>query len=253
MIRLTCPECQSQWYLDKNQTDGSFSHGRCPECGHLIPIPPASELQNNQLRPENKAKSHNFADSPGQKIPSTRQKCKSSSKKQLFHYIKTPLFPVFAGLMLALLFIVIQLNSYRAVTPPITPAVKESKPEISSPQSHITLDPAAEKPVELQLDPEAKTKAIDLIKHHALVADAAINIRDQQIQPALLVSSKTPATYAKSLGRQFAHYIKEIIPDNQPKPVFLVSVYYPDGSRIEVTSNNKVLDEEIISEMDNFE
>ncbi|MCK5914858.1 MAG: hypothetical protein KAG92_01865 [Deltaproteobacteria bacterium] len=203
--------------------------------------------------PENKAKSHNFAASPGQKIPNTGQKHKSSSKKQLLHYIKTPLFPVFAGLMLALLFILIRLNSNRPVTPPITPVVKESQPEISLPQAQTTLEPTVEKPVEIQLDPETKTRAIDSIKHHALVADAAINIRDQQIQPALLVSSKTPVTYAKSLGRQFAHYIKEIIPGNQPKPVFLVSVYYPDGSRIEVTNNNKVLDEEIISEMNNFE
>ncbi|HIE07968.1 MAG TPA: hypothetical protein EYP64_07975 [Desulfarculaceae bacterium] len=140
---------------------------------------------------------------------------------------------------------------------PVTYIQKNKQPQISTLKGKTVpepkLKPAKTETVKLELAPETRARAIAQIKHHALVADADINIYDQQLQLALLVSEKTPVSYSERLGRQFVHYVKELIPKERPQPSFLISVYYPDGTRIEVTTNDQFLEEEVILEMENEE
>lgn len=167
--------------------------------------------------------------------------------------IRNPLFIAVGGLILVLLLLTISLSPNQKVSS----TTEKISPTITIPQNQTSTDqgnlhPLMLKPAKLYIDPTAGTQAIAQIKHHALVADADINIHNQQLQLTLLVSDKTPASYSERLGCQFAHYVKELIQKEQ-HPTFLVSVYYPDGTRIEVTVNDQFLEEEVIQKMENEE
>jgi predicted Zn finger-like uncharacterized protein len=242
MIHLTCPECHSRCRLRKDQLNSSINQGKCPNCGHFFPIPPLGEKFDDEQYPTQ----DNTAES--------RQIISAKLKEKFKYYLQTPLVPVAAGLILVLFCIIILFGSNH----PVTSTPEKRQQVISVQKTHITPEATDENPVGAKITPavleisqEGRTKAITSIKHHALVADANINIENQQLQLALLVSDKTPVTYAEKLGRQFTHYVKEIIPDNLPEPTFLVSVYYPDGTRVEVTTNDEIQDEEVILDIDN--
>jgi hypothetical protein len=244
MIRLTCPECHSRCRLKSDETSHNFSYGRCPACGHRFPLPPADEQHN--IVPTGSEKSG--ADNRNQwgKIR------KAVVKAKITELIRNPLFISACGLIMALLLLTISLTSNREVTVTSTTKKTSLKTTISKSQAvpSPTLQTVKLKPVKLKLDLETGARAIAQIKHHALVADADINIHDQQLQLSLLVSDKTPVSYSERLGCQFVHYVKELIPKEQ-HPSFLVSVYYPDGTRIEVTINDQFPEEEIIQQMNN--
>jgi len=245
MIRLTCPECHSRCRLKTEQSKQNFSYGRCPACGHRFPLPATGDQQDIiKIEPDKSQKENR---------KQLKRIWKDVTRERTLGLIKNPLFISSLGLVLVLLLLAISLRSNR----PVTSIQKNNQTQINTlrgktaPESE--LKPAKTETVELELTPETRARAIAQIKHHALVADADINVYDQQLQLALLVSDKTPVSYSERLGRQFVHYVKELIPKEQPQPSFLISVYYPDGTRIEVTTNNQFLEEEVILEMENEE
>ena len=114
------------------------------------------------------------------------------------------------------------------------PKEKETPPHhteqnAAASSSFITTEP----PAKLSLTPQARSKAIAQIKHHALVGDADISIAGNHLQLALLVAVNTPVTYAERLGRQFGHYLNEQLTATKhqtQKPAIKISVYYPSGT-----------------------
>ncbi len=245
MIRLTCPECHSRCRLKNEQSKQKFSYGRCPVCGHRFPLPATGDRQDIiKIEPDKNQKKNR---------KQLKEIWKDVTRGRTLGLIKNPLFISSLGLVLVLLLLAISLRSNR----PVTSIQKNKQPQISALKGKTApepeLKPTKTEAVKLELAPETRARAITQIKHHALVADADISIYDQQLQLALLVSCKTPVSYSKRLGRQFVHYVKELIPKEQPQPSFLISVYYPDGTRIEVITNDQFLEEEVILEMENEE
>jgi len=231
MIRVICPKCHSRCRLRKDLLSSNINRGKCPKCGHFFSLPKLGNRTNDK----------ELSQKPG--------------KKYVPDSFRTRTLLICSGVIL-LLFCVIIFSSAKHTTTH-TPQKKYKDNPAKKIHAAATSKPSAKKAVSpkpvsetLQLDLQAKNRAILSIKHHALVADAEITSRDQEIQLALLVSDKTPITYASSLGRQFAHYVKELIPADQPKPTFKVSVYYPDGTRVVVTTSNETKDEEVIHSLE---
>ena len=231
-MRITCPQCHSRCRLKTDKSISDSSQGKCPECGHIFPIPPGVNRED-PTTDNRSAKQKKAGFVPGFKLPEI-----ISFPKLLRSSGKTSLFWFFSGLCLIILLTVIFVGSRK--TPP--PRPEQSAASKSSPV-------AAKPPARLSLPPHAKAKAIALIKHHALVGDADINISDNQLQLALMVSGNTPVTYAERLGRQFAHYLKEQLADvkqaSRETPI-RISVYYPGGTRITVTTNDQSGEEEVL-------
>ena len=241
-MRLTCPHCQSLCRLKDDRLNSRAKRGKCPNCGNLFPIPAneieqgaASANRQTTLKQSSKNSRHDrnlSADSP------TEPNSQKNFLKQTRPTIRSPLSLTITGISLLIILLAITLLNLNQ--PNRAPQKKRAK-AIAQPRPVPLPAPT------LELAPTLKTKVISLIKHHALVTDAGININKQQFELALLVSEKTPVSYSERLGRQFAHYIKnELTPDNKAKATFMVSVYYPDGTRIEVTTNDNNMDEEII-------
>ncbi len=241
MIRLTCPECQSRCRINRDRLTDITSHGRCPQCGHRFPLPPSvGKIDNEQ---------NEFENINGTQEKNFSEILKVFIRKKIPGLIKNPFFIAPAGIGLALILLIIFISSDR----PEPPLAKESRKSVSTVKTQTIPAPQTKTAIveveEFRLDPQIRTRAITQIKHHALVADADIILDDQQLQLALLVAGNTPPSYSERLGCQFAHYIKELIPKGRPQPSFLVSVYYPDGTRLEVPICDQPFEEEIILEM----
>lgn len=233
-MHLTCPHCQSLCRLKNDRLNSRAKRGRCPNCGNLFPLPPSFDKQQpisdrpkiektKQREPNNKISERNH---------------KNYFQKLPLPTIKTSVLLLFTGLCLSLSLAIFLTNPNKSL-----PVKKENLQKNTS-HTHTQSKPK----IPLQLSQKTKNKTISLIKHHALVTDANININQQQFELALLVSGKTPVSYSERLGRQFAHYIKtELTANDCAKSTFLVSVFYPDGTRIEVTTtDDDNMDEEII-------
>lgn len=232
MIRITCPQCHTRCRLQSDQEISDSSQGRCPECKHIFIIPPGVNREKSPPD-KNSVKAKNAGLKPGVK----RFNLKNFLASTLPPRTKAR-FWIFSGLSLAILL----------------SAVFWGPTEKTSPRSKLnvaakTYPSTPTEPTKLNLDPLAQAKAIAQIKHHALVGDADIVLKDRQLQLALLVADSTPVTYAERLGRQFAHYLKEQLsktaPQKQP-PSIEVSVYYPGGTRIEVATNDQNGEEEVL-------
>ena len=231
-MRITCPQCHSRCRLKADTAISDTSQGKCPECGHIFNLPPGTSRQEStSSNHSNKAKKTGF--DPGFKIPAL-----GNFLRPLPTSGKALLFWIISGLSLTLL-IAALLIGQKATPPP-------------GPGQYATVNASpvtAEPPAKLNLTPQARSKAITQIKHHALVGDADISISNNQLQLALLVSANTPVTYAERLGRQFAHYLKEqltVTHEEKQKTAIKVSVYYPGGTRIEVTTNDQSGEEEVL-------
>jgi len=227
-MRLTCPHCQSLCRLKDDRLNSRVKRGKCPNCGNLFPLPLRSDSQTpgtskqqpiSDLVKIDKTKQPEFNDK------TSEQNSKNYFQKLTRPTIKTSALLLFTGLCLTLSLAIFLTFSNKPL-----PSAKEKQPEIT-----------------LQLSQKTRNKTISLIKHHALVTDASIYINRQQFELAILVSGKTPVSYSERLGRQFAHYIKtELSKNDRTKSAFQVSVYYPDGTRVEVATNDNNMDEEII-------
>ena len=237
-MRLACPHCQSLCRLKEDRLNSRAKQGRCPNCGNLFQIPPNSYEQIPDANKQQPILDQVKTD----KQPKSRDKTSEQNFKNHFQRlsrptVKSPALVLITGLCLTLSIVIIIFNLNRPA-----PAVNEKQPKNISqtrtqPESELTQ----------QLSLKSRNKTISLIKHHALVTDASININKQQFELALLVSAKTPVSYSERLGRQFAHYIKtELTTNDKAKATFRVSVYYPNGTRVEVTTNDNNMDEEII-------
>ena len=234
-MRITCPQCHTRCRLKSDKAISDASQGKCPECGHIFPIPPGVSREEPATdKRSGKPKKAGF--DPGFKLPDT-----ASFLRPMLSSGKASLFWVVSGFCLAILLAVLFIGPRK--TPPPRPG--QNAASRSSPATTKT-------PVRSSLPPQARAKAIALIKHHALVGDADISINGNQLQLALLVSGNTPVTYAERLGRQFAHYLKEQLAEaqqpGQETPV-RISVYYPSGTRIAVATNDQSGEEEILPQM----
>jgi len=239
-MRLTCPHCQSLCRLKSDRLNSRAKQGRCPNCGNLFPIPPNCIEQT--IHSSNKQPTLEQTATSKTKQPESNNKTSEQDFKKYFQgltrpTIKTSALLIFTGLCLTLSLAIFITSSNK----PLPTAKAKQQKNIS--QTHTQAKPENI----LQLSQETRNKTISLIKHHALVTDASININQQQFELALLVSGKTPVNYSERLGRQFAHYVKtELTANNRIKATFMVSVFYPDGTRVEVTTNDNNMDEEII-------
>ncbi len=240
-MRLTCPHCQSLCRLKDERLNSRAKRGKCPHCGNLFPIPPNDTVNdsasNKQQPPQEQASESNihYAKAPDNL---TEQTPRNAPPNQPRRTIKSPLSLTITGVSLLFILLAVALLIFKQPSPP---SLKNRAVAIAHPRTAPRPNPTP------KLTLATKSKVISLIKHHALVADAGINVNQQQFELALLVSGKTPVSYSERLGRQFAHYIKnELTPDDRTKATFRISVYYPEGTRIEVTTNNHNMDEEII-------
>ncbi|MBN2808362.1 MAG: hypothetical protein JXR80_02590 [Deltaproteobacteria bacterium] len=235
---ITCPQCHTRCRLKNDQTIPDSGLGTCPKCNHTFIIPPGTiqdERDGNDL-------------AAGPKKAGLKPGFKIADMKNLSDWLasagkKTGLW-IFAGLGLALL-----LSTFFFWPKGVSGPESETRPEQ---EARIETKPALSRPtpeIPLKLATATKAKVIALIKHHALVGDADISVCGGQLQLALLVAGKTPATYAERLGRQFANYLQAqlaAVPQpSQPFPV-AVSVYYPEGTRIEVTTTDQGGEEEVL-------
>ena len=231
-MRITCPQCHSRCRLKTDTAINDASQGKCPECGHIFHLPPGTSQEESTTSDHSgKAKKAGF--DPGFKMPDI-----GNFLRPLLASRKALLFWVVSGLSLALLVAALLIGQKE--TPPPRP-----EQNAASSSSSATTELRAK----LSLTPQARAKAISQIKHHALVGDADISVSDNQLQLALLVSGNTPVTYAERLGRQFAHYLREQLTathKQEQKPAIKVSVYYPGGTRIEVTTNDQSGEEEVL-------
>ncbi len=241
-MRLTCPHCQSPCRFKDDRLNSRAKRGRCPNCGNLFPIPandtmPKTDRLNRRTASNQTATKNLFHPESPDNHPGPKPQ--NDFRSQIRAALKSPLLMVAAGLTLIVLFCVILLGLSNPAPTPHKNQPKDRAPAYSRPEPSAAME----------LAPALRAKAISLIKNHALVTDAGININNQQFELALLVSGKTPVSYSERLGRQFAHYIKsELTPTSRARAVFMVSVYYPNGTRVEVTTNNDNMDEEIIFE-----
>ena len=236
-MRLTCPHCQSLCRLKNERLNSRAKRGKCPNCGNLFPLPP------NDIEPDLKQQPTPDKSSKNRPNPeSTNNFTEPNLKKNFLHQtrptMRSPLFLTITGVSLLLILLTVTLVNLNQPGP----VLQKNRAETRA-QPRPELQPAHT----LELTPALKNKVISLIKHHALVTDAGININKQQFELILLVAEKTPVSYSERLGRQFAHYIKnELTPDDKAKVTFMIAVYYPNGTRVEVTTNNNNMDEEII-------
>ena len=231
-MRITCPQCHTRCRLKDDTKTGNPSQGKCPECGHIFPIPPGVSREETDVgKSSEKLKKAGFG--PGFRLFDI-----ASFLKPIPASGKTLLFWIVSGFCLVI------LVSALLISPGKTP-LPDPKQKVISNSSPTTI----ETPANLSLPPNARSKAITQIKYHALVGDAEISISGNQLQLALLVADNTPVTYAERLGRQFAHYLKEQLSKtkqlSQETPI-KVSVYYPGGTRIEVATNGQSGEEEIL-------
>ncbi len=225
-MRITCPQCHTPCRLKNDTAINDASQGKCPECGHIFPIPPGV-IREEPTTGKRSGKQKKAGFDPDFKIAAIK-----SFLGRIPPTGKTSLFWIFSGLSLAMLLAALFFGPEKTLRP---------QPDL-----------AAKQPTELNLTPQAKAKALAQIKHHTLVGDADISITDNYLQLALLVAGNTPTTYAERLGRQFAHYLKEqLTATDQPerKLIIKVSVYYPSGTRIEVATNDYRGEEEILPQM----
>lgn len=239
-MRLTCPHCQSLCRLKNDRLNNRAKRGKCPNCGNLFPIPPSADKQTPgtgqqqstaDLKETNETKQQKF------NKHTSELNFKNYFQKLTQPTIKATALLLFTGLCLTLSLTFFLTSSNK----PLPKANKKQPKNIS--QTHTQSKPE----IPLRLSQKTRDKTISLIKHHALVTDASIYINQQQFELAILVSGKTPVNYSERLGRQFAHYIKtEITTNDRAKATFRVSVYYPDGTRVEVTTNDDNMAEEII-------
>ena len=234
-MRITCPQCHARCRLKSDNEINDSSQGKCPECDHIFIIPPGV----------NREKAATDDRSDKQKKAGFKPDFKIAGIKKIIALTppsrKTSLFLVFSGLSLTILLTALFFGPREASSPRPRPGQ-----EIAS----TTTSPTP-KPAKLSLTPQARAKAIAQIKHHALVGDADITIKNNQLQLALLVSGNTPVTYAERLGRQFAHYLKEQLTETHKQsrePPIKISVYYPGGTRIEVATNGQSGEEEVLPE-----
>ena len=227
-MRITCPQCHTRCRVKTDTTINDASQGKCPECGHIFPIPPGV-IREEPTTGNHSGKQKKAGFDPGFKIADIK-----SFLGRIPLTGKTSLFWVFSGLSLAILLAALFFGPGKA----------------SQPQRDIAAKPSpttAKQPTKPNLTPQAK--AIAQIKHHALVGDADISITNHHLQLALLVAGNTPATYAERLGRQFAHYLKEQLTathQREREHIIKVSVYYPNGTRIEVATNDQSGEEEVL-------
>ncbi len=240
-MRLICPHCQSPCRLKDERLNSRAKRGKCPNCGNLFPLPP-NDSKNNHARgkqqPPLKQAAKNNLHNPQPAHRLTEQTRRDKTPNQTRRTKKFPLSITITGVSLLFILLAVTLLNLKQSRPlsPKNRAVTLIHHQ-TAPRPHPTL----------KLSSATKNKVISLIKHHALVADAGINVNHQQFELALLVSGKTPVSYSERLGQQFAHYLKnELTPENKAKASFKISVYYPGGTRIEVTTNNHNMDEEII-------
>lgn len=230
---MICPKCHTRCRL-KADTIGNPSQGKCPGCGHIFTIPPGIDPEEvNVDNSSEKLRKTGFG--PGPKLSDTANFPKSTPTSG-----KTSLFWIVSGFCLIILVTALLVSPRKAPQP-------QPEQKVTSNASPTTI----ETPAILSLPSDARNKAISQIKYHALVGDADISISKNQIQLSLMVSGNTPITYAERLGRQFAHYLKEQLTathQQNQEPSIKVLVYYPGGTRIEVATNNRSGEEEVLPE-----
>ncbi len=232
-MRITCPQCHARCRLKDETIINDASQGKCPECGHVFPIPPGV-IRKEPATSDHFDKSKKAGFGPGFKIHEI-----GSFLKRNRPFGKPSRFWLLTGLSLTALLAVLFFGPGKTSPP-------GSLRDIATKPSPTT----TKQPAKFILNPQAQSKAITQIKHHALVGDANISITNNQIQLALLVTGNTPVTYAERLGRQFAHYLKEqltvVAHQQEREPIIKVSVYYPGGTRIEVATNDQSGEEEVL-------
>ena len=237
-MRITCPQCHSRCRLKNDMATSDLSQGKCPECGHIFPIPPGINREPSAKNQTNKTKKTGCE--TGFKLPIPNIE---SLPRALRFSGRASFLWLFSGFGVIILLAVIFIGAQKIFPPRIEKNLASSS--VPAPTKTPTT-------TNLSLTPQSKATAIAQIKHHALVGDADISITGNHLQLALLVAGNTPATYAEQLGRQFAHYLKEQLTTPQlqkPEPAFKISVYYPSGTRITVATNNQSGEEEVLPQM----
>lgn len=235
-MRITCPQCHSRCRLKSDTAISGLSQGKCPECGHIFPIPPGVNQEpsaEDQTRKQKKAESKTGFKRPD--ITTLLKPLRLSGRASWLWIISC----FCLSIILAVIF--------------IGPA-KISPPKIEKQTASSSSPTTAKAATNLSLTPQTTAKAISQIKHHALVGDADISITGDHLQLALLVAGNTPVAYAERLGRQFAHYLKEQLTATKQQTQtqdFKISVYYPSGTRIVVASNDQSGEEEVLPQMMN--
>ncbi|MCD6535095.1 MAG: hypothetical protein J7L25_13620 [Deltaproteobacteria bacterium] len=235
-MSITCPQCHSRCRLKNDTTTSDLSQGKCPECGHIFPIPPGINREPSAKNQTNKTKQN--GGKTGFKLPGIE-----SLLRPLRISGRTTFLWLFSGFGVIILLAIIFIGSQKIPPPRIEKNLASSS--IPAPAKTTTT-------TKLSLPPQSMATAIAQIKHHALVGDADISITGNYLQLALLVAGNTPVTYAERLGRQFGHYLNEqLTATKQQKqmPAIKISVYYPSGTRIVVASNDQSGEEEILPQM----
>ncbi|MEA3333119.1 MAG: hypothetical protein U9Q58_05955 [Pseudomonadota bacterium] len=235
-MRITCPKCHIRCRLKNDTASSDLSHGKCPKCGHIFPIPPG-------VNQEPSAEEHTRK----QKMAG----CKTGFKRP---DITTLLKPLRLSGKASWLWVISCFCLTVLLAAIFIGPAKTSPPKIEKKIASSSSPTTAKTATKLSLTPQSKAKAITQIKHHTLVGDADISIAGDHLQLALLVAGNTPAAYAERLGRQFAHYLKEQLTatgQQKQKPAIKISVYYPSGTRIVVASNNQSGEEEVLPQIMN--
>ena len=210
-IRITCPGCHTRCRLRLEPGKNPASHGKCPECGEVFPIPPG-----------------------------LRKDCEQEARAR-----RMPRKLLLAGLLLLL---PAAAFFFFNPAPSSAPGIPAADAPLAAP-GRATETPAATgaPTATLRLDPALRSTVIARIKRHALVGDAGIAVDRNRYRLFLLVSRNTPPGYAEELGRQFAAYLEnQLQKRSAPIPPLEVAVYYPGGARLEIARSRHDGEEEIL-------
>ena len=213
-IQITCPSCHTRCQLKGEAGKSLASRGKCPECGHIFPIPPGLKESG-----ENGAGTSEISD-----------------RHRYRRFLPAGLVLLFlagAGLLFA-------LSPHPVPKPPATTTATTPTPPATA--------------IPLSLDPEIRSETLARIRQHALVGDAGIRLEHDRYRLSLLVSRNTPPTYAEELGRQFAFYLERRLQQKAaPVFPIEVSVYYPGGTRLEVARHQHDGEEEVLPQEEAYE
>ena len=181
---INCPQCHSRCRVRPQDLLDAGSRGKCPECGLIFIIPPGA------------------ADAP----ETTPQPGTRNFYRELLRGLDARLPGSFSrhfglwltgGLGLLLLFVFLSRFSGPA---PETPVPPTPTPQT---RSAISRDAARQVINDLCLDP--------------LIGDGDLEFHQNCYYLSLLVTGKTPASYAAAAGRRFAHRLRQELPPDRAR------------------------------------
>ncbi|MBN2705865.1 MAG: hypothetical protein JXR89_05425 [Deltaproteobacteria bacterium] len=221
-MKITCPRCHNQCFLQEKTGPRDNATLVCPTCGHSIIIPPGTlRRQGQKTDPQTSTKKSQEDLKPQKPVfrESPELRRLSSSPNLLFWLL--------SGIGLIFLAIILMLGPQ-----------ERRLSENTTKQDSSTLATTAVGTSPPPPNQQKQQEALRLIKKHALVRDADISSVNNTLHLALLVTDKTPVSDAERLGRSFAHYLFDGIDIGEmPQNPVQISVYYPQGSRVTVAIN----------------